>query len=588
MPRKRGESRIATAHQRLRLLQSEVAASSSPDGLADLMGQVEAALQELEVVHEELRQQNEELLATREALEVQRHRYRDLFDNAPYGYLVTDAHAVIEEANQTAADLLGVEPWVLAGKPFLLFFERSDRPALRDLLQSLLNAGEPAEDREAQLQARRGGPVPVVLTVVRDLGDDGKARRLRWMVRDVSHSKATEQALRDSEERLRHAQRLEAVGRLAGGIAHSFNNLLAAISFHSELLREQLGEGDARQSHVTAIQGAGERAAVLARQLLAFGRKQVLQPQVLAPNQVIADLEPILRRLLGEDIELATELSPAAGRIEADPGQIEQVILNLALNARDAMPFGGRLTLGTAEVELAGDGPGLELPPGPYLSLWVADTGTGMSEEVRGHLFEPFFTTKERSKGTGLGLATVHGIVHQSGGGLTVDSAPGCGSRFTLYLPLTERPATPPPPPPPPPPPRNARANSSEVILLVEDEENIRLPAVEILESRGYRVLAAGDANEAQAVAAGHPGHIHLMVTDVVMPGLSGSQLAARLTQERPDLKVVYISGYPEDAIAHHGVLEPGRVFLQKPFSPATLLAKVREVLDGMAAAAAG
>jgi CheY-like chemotaxis protein len=251
------------------------------------------------------------------------------------------------------------------------------------------------------------------------------------------------------------------------------------------------------------------------------------------------------------------------------------------------MPFGGRLTLGTENVDITAAGRDrLELPPGSYLKLWVRDSGTGMNEEVRTRLFEPFFTTKDRDKGTGLGLATVHGIVHQSGGGITVDSKPGRGSCFSIYLPRTEEPLA------VSEAPRqrlrsSAGSRGSEVVLLVEDEENIRTPAVEILEARGYKVLSAGDAAEALTVAEQHGRRIHLMITDVVMPGMSGSQLAERLVALRPDLRVVYISGYPEDAIAHHGVLNPGHIFLQKPFSPAALLAKVREVLDSVTAISA-
>jgi two-component system cell cycle sensor histidine kinase/response regulator CckA len=580
--RKTGEHRISAAQGRLRQLQSEIAAASPGSEISGLLKEVETALEELEVAHEELRQQNEELSKTREALEMQRHRYRHLFEHAPYGYLVTDVHGTIEEANQAAAALLGAAPWALAGKPLAVFLEEADRSPLRALIPHL-STGERATDREVRIKSRDGSPRAVVLTAVRDLDDSDKVQRLRWMLRDISQSKATEEALRESEERLRHSRRLESIGRLAGGIAHSFNNVLAAISFHSELLHEQLGEDDDRQDHVLAIQNAGDRAAALARQLLAFGRKQVLQPQVLDVNAVIRGLEPILRRLIGENIDLSTELDPQASPVNADLGQLEQVILNLVVNARDAMPFGGRLTLGTADAGLTPeDGAGLDLPPGRYLRLWVADTGTGMGEEVRSRLFEPFFTTKEHGKGTGLGLATVHGIVHQSGGAITVDSQPGRGACFSIYLPRTEQPAA------VPVPPRTrssrAQARSSERILLVEDEGNIREPAVEILESRGYSVLAAGDATEALALATQHPERIDVMITDVVMPGLSGSQLAERLTAVRPGLKVIYISGYPEDAIAHHGVLNPGHVFLQKPFSPAALLAKVREVLDGIPA----
>jgi PAS domain S-box-containing protein len=564
---------------RLGQLQRDVAAAAGdPDRLMDLVHEIEIALQELDVVHEELQRQNEELLDTREELERQRHRYQDLFERTPYGYVVTDGRGLIEEANQTAEELLGTTGLALQGRPFFVFIAPADRTVVRSLIP-LLQSGERLE-REVIFESR-GKNLPVLLTAVRDLDSPANRPRLRWMLHDLSQTKKTEEALRESEERLRHSQRLESVGRLAGGIAHSFNNLLAAISFHSELLRERLGEGEG-QSHVLAIQGAGERAATLARQLLAFGRKQVLQPQVLCLTTVVRELAPILQRLVGEDIQLTTELSPQAGNIDADPGQIEQVLLNLVANARDAMPYGGWLTVGTEPVEVTADAPaGLDLPSGPYLKLWVKDSGMGMSKEVRSRLFEPFFTTKEKHKGTGLGLATVYGIVHQSGGGITVDSEPGKGSCFSVYLPRSERPAAaglerpaaaglPARRPP----------QSSEVVLLVEDEENIRTPAVEILESRGYRVLAAADASEALQTVAGYPEDIHLMITDVVMPGMSGGQLAERLAEERPSLKVVYISGYPEDAIAHHGVLKPEHVFLQKPFSPAALLTKVREVLD--------
>jgi PAS domain S-box-containing protein len=585
MPTKTGEQRITAAQQRLRDLKDEVAAAAPGGQLAGLLEEVRSALEELEVAHEELRQQNEEIVTTREELETQRHRYRHLFEHAPYGYLVTDVNGVVEEANQAAVELLGVAAWALEGKPFLLFIEEGDRQALRALLPRLGAEGR-SEDREVRLKPREGEPRTVILTGVRDLDEKGRPQRLRWMLRDITRAKETEEALRESEERLRHARRLEAIGRLAGGIAHSFNNLLAAIAFHSELLSEQIGDDDARQSHVTAIQGAGDRAAALARQLLAFGRKQVLQPQVLCLSTVISDIEPILPRLLGENIELVTAIDPETGRVDADLGQLEQVLLNLVVNARDAMPYGGKLTIGAENAELpAGEGAGTDLPPGRYVKLWVEDTGTGMSAEVRARLFEPFFTTKPRDKGSGLGLATVYGIVHQSGGAITVESEVGRGTRFDIYLPRTEvaaatleeAPAR----------ARLSAVRGSEVILLVEDEENIRQPATEILESRGYTVLAAGDGSEAIDLAARQSGPIHIMVTDVVMPGMSGSQLAERMMAERPELKVVYISGYPEDSIAHHGVLNPGHIFLQKPFSPATLLAKVREVLDGAVVTAA-
>jgi PAS domain S-box-containing protein len=573
-------AKLSAAQRQLRLMQGEVANLSDPERFAADLARLEGQLAELEVAYEELHLQNEELQATREALERQRHRYVHLFDEAPFGYLVTDLHGLVEEANRTASAMLGIPQHLLPGKPLALYLGPKSRAAFRQLLPRVC-AGEPVDDLEVRIAPREGERFPVVLTVVRDLDDQKRAARLRWTLRDVSSTKAAEEALRAAEERLLHSQRLEAVGRLAGGVAHSFNNLLAAISFQCELLCESIEEKDPRRAHVEEIQHAGERAATLARQLLAYGRKQTLQPRVLQLSAVIGEIEPMLRRLVGENIRVETRLDPAAGPVHVDMGQIEQVILNLAVNARDAMPQGGVLVLAVEPVELAAGAPGepsvVELPPGSYVQLTVSDTGTGISPEVLSHLFEPFFTTKERGKGTGLGLATVHGIVHQSGGRIRVESAPGQGSRFIILLPQTSE--NPEAVRPRPASGRPAR-RGSEVVLLVEDEDNIREPALEILEARGYKVLAAADAVEALAIADAYRGPIHILVTDVVMPGLSGSQLAGRLLARRPELRVLYISGYPEDSIAHHGVLSVEQNFLQKPFPPGQFLEKVREVLD--------
>ena len=585
MPTESSLAKLSSAQRRLKSLQGEAARLRSPEVFATELAALQDHLAELEVAYEELEQQNQELLATREQLEAQRHRYLQLFDQAPFAYLVTDGHGVIEEANQTAVRLLGILPQFFAGKPFTALLAVTDRNRFRDLLPEV-REGAAAAETEMTLQRRDGTAFPGVLTAVRDLdGERGKVR-LRWALRDVSEAKATEEALRTSEERLRHSQRMEAVGRLAGGIAHSFNNLLAAVAFQCELLCETLEPVDPRRKHVEEIQKAGERAAALAHQLLAFGRRQVLQPQRLSLNRLLREMEPMLCRLIGEHIRLEIRPAPAACEIHADLGQIEQVMLNLVVNARDAMPEGGSLRIATDEVEVAagaaGD-PAGELPPGWYVRLTVADTGVGMEPEVVDRLFEPFFTTKERGKGTGLGLATVHGIVHQTGGRIQAESVPGEGTRFTVLLPRAEGAGE-----PVQPAPRTGRKTrrGSETVLLVEDEDNIREPAVEILESRGYRVLAAHDATQALAVAEEHAGPIHILVTDVVMPGLSGSQLAGQLTRRLPGLRVLYISGYPEDSISHHGVLNPEQHFLQKPFPPGQFLERVREVLDARAAAA--
>ena len=426
---------LAAAQQQLVVLRNEARQLARPEAFSEALGQLEVRLADLEVAYEELEQQNEELAATREALERERHRYRHLFEEAPFGYLVTDVHGIIEEANRAVAGLFGLRQDRLTGKPFSVYIATEDQQIFRDLL-ARVRADEPAVEMELRIRSRRGRPVPVMLTAVRDLDSQKRAARLRWTLRDVSSTKAAEEALRVSEERLRHSQRMEAVGRLAGGIAHSFNNLLAAISFQCELLTESIPAEDVRLANVEEIQHAGERAASLARQLLAYGRKQTLQPRVLSLNEVLREMAPMLRRLIGEHIRLEIELDPADGAVHVDLGQLEQVILNLAVNARDALRSGGILRLAVESLTLAaGEIP--ELPAGGYVRLTVADTGPGMPSEVMEHLFEPFFTTKARGEGTGLGLATVHGIVHQSGGQIRVESSPGEGTRFTILLPRT-------------------------------------------------------------------------------------------------------------------------------------------------------
>jgi CheY-like chemotaxis protein len=370
---------------------------------------------------------------------------------------------------------------------------------------------------------------------------------------------------------------MEGIGRLAGGIAHDFNNLLTAILGYAELMESQL-EDEGLKSELREIRLAGERAAALTRQLLAFSRRQVLQPRTLDLNTVVSDVEKMLARLIGEDVTLATRLEPDLGCVKADPGQLEQVMMNLAVNARDAMPEGGTLTFETANAVLDADfvavHPGAL--PGAYVVLMVADTGTGMTDEVRSHAFEPFFTTKEKGKGTGLGLATAYGIVKQSGGYITVDSGVGRGTTFRIYLPrvegtavVSERTAS-----------SSRLAIGTETILLVEDEAGVRRLSLTVLESQGYVVLEAASGDMALQVARSRTGPIHLVVTDVVMPGMSGRELWDRLRVLRPDSRVLFMSGYTDDAIARHGVLEPGIAFLQKPFTPFSLAQKVREVLD--------
>ncbi|MEK7867276.1 MAG: ATP-binding protein [Planctomycetota bacterium] len=399
---------------------------------------------------------------------------------------------------------------------------------------------------------------------------------------EVDERRRTEQALREAEEQFRQAQKMEAVGRLAGGLAHDLNNLLTAILGYADLLLAR-AKGAGLRDDLLEIKKAGDRAAALTRQLLAFSRKQVLRPKVIDLNSIVSGLEPMLTRLLGEDIELVTKLAPRLGRVKADPAQVEQVIMNLAVNARDAMPEGGRLTIETANAELdeAWARRHSGVTPGPHAMLAVRDSGSGMSKEVMSHLFEPFYTTKEQGKGTGLGLSTVYGIVRQSGGHVTAFSEPGRGSTFRVFLPRVdqelsaERPEA----------KEVGKKMGSETILVVEDEAPLRKLATRILAGSGYDVLEAADVEEAVTICEEHGGVIHLLLTDVVMPRMSGRQLADRILARRPELRVLYMSGYAEDEVIHHGVTELGAGFLQKPFAPDDLVRRVRSVLDGPAPA---
>jgi PAS domain S-box-containing protein len=389
-------------------------------------------------------------------------------------------------------------------------------------------------------------------------------------------SDLTEQ--RRLEEQLLQSQKLEAVGRLAGGVAHDFNNLLTTILGYSELILQSRPEDPDLRDEIGEIRKASERAASLTRQLLAFSRKQVIEPRVLDVNALVAESSRMLRRIIGEDISLVTDLSPGLASVRADPVQLEQVIVNLAVNARDAMPEGGRLVVTTRPIRLDAPLPGRAGPgPGAWVKITVADSGVGMDRATQERIFEPFFTTKEKGKGTGLGLSTAYGIVKQSGGFIYASSEPGRGATFDIYLPsVNERPSEKDEEPAPP-----ATEYGRETILLAEDEDGLRALNRRILESHGYRVLAARDAEEASRLAGGQRT-VDMLVTDIVMPGASGRQLARRLLQERPRLKVLYVSGYLDGSAGAEGVLEPGANFLQKPFTPETLLRRVREALDAL------
>jgi PAS domain S-box-containing protein len=474
------------------------------------------------------------------------------------------------------------------------------------------------EDHELEYRALTAtGDIVWLRDIVHVVPDaPGNAGQLRGLTVDLTDLKRADEALRTSEDQLRQAQKMDAVGKLAGGIAHDFNNLLMVIRGDGDLILRRLPPNHPLRKNAEGIREAADQAATLTRQLLAFSRKQVLAPKVLDLNGIVAGMQTMLQRLIGETINLVTVPETSLGRVKADPGQIEQVIMNLAVNARDAMQDGGRLMIRTANVR-AGEAPplpGAASPPaGPHVLLEVSDSGTGMDVATQAHLFEPFFTTKEPGKGTGLGLSTVYGIVEQSGGSVTVETELGRGTTFRIYLPQVEvsAPAAPPAARPAPPAARPAPAAAPapaariqpepvraaatplepaivsevvpqrvETVLLVEDALRVRAVVREILEMNGYNVLEARHGVEALEINERHQGPIHLMVTDVVMPQMSGRELAQRLQPLRPDMKVLYMSGYTDDAIVRHGVLGAGMAFLSKPFTPDALALKVREVLD--------
>ncbi len=414
------------------------------------------------------------------------------------------------------------------------------------------------------------------LTLLTEMAGD-----VAFALHGIEQGKAVKRAEEDRkrmESELWQAQKMEAIGRLAGGIAHDFNNMLNVINGYADLVLSALREEDPHWMEIDQIRKAGDRAAALTRQLLAFSRKQILKPEVVNLNRIVADTEKMLQRLIGEHIRLDFRPAENLGAVKVDPGQIEQVIINLAVNARDAMPMGGCLTIETRNVELDSDyvdrRPGVQ--PGPYVMLAISDTGMGMEEGVRQRIFEPFFTTKESGKGTGLGLATVYGIVRQSGGHIWVYSEMGKGTTFKIYLPRTQEPAC-----EQGSPRIEGLVGGTETILIVEDDEAVRELTRRILETAGYDVLTAADGEEALRLWERRDASIHMVLTDVIMPGMSGRELAERLKASDPAMKVLYMSGYTDNAIVHHGVLDDGTHFIEKPFTVLELARKVREVLDG-------
>ena len=425
---------------------------------------------------------------------------------------------------------------------------------------------------EEELRKKDGSVIFIRSSAQAIRGKDGKILFYDGILEDITERKAL-------ERQLQQAAKMQAVGQLAGGVAHDFNNLLTIITGYSEILLEKFASDSKASGYLKEIYDAGDRATALTRQLLAFSRRQVLTLQVLDLDTVVASVEKLLRRLIGEDIKLHTVLGASSGRIRADSGQIEQVIMNLAVNARDAMPAGGKLTLETSQVELdeafARNHPTVK--PGPHILLSVSDTGVGMTAETREHIFEPFFTTKEMGRGTGLGLATVYGIVKQSGGSIWVTSEMGTGTEFAIYFPVVDEDVV----PTRAAEPAKGSASGTETILVLEDEESVRSLIRVALVSGGYRVLETADTQMALAMCRNYEGPIDLLLTDVVMPQMSGPSVASKVADLRPGIRVLYMSGYTDEAIARHGVVDGGAPFINKPLSPAALRRKVREVLGG-------
>ncbi len=535
----------------------------------ELENRVQERTAELSRANQDLTAEIAERRRAEETLRASEYRYRELFDGAKDLIYVHDLNGNFVSINKAAQQITGYT---------------ADEALKMNIAQ--LVAPEDVENVYAMVARNLGGDANATydLAIVTKEGRrlmlevsthlvyrNGIPVAVQGIARDITER-------RRLEEQFLQSQKMEAVGRLAGGVAHDFNNLLTVIGAYSQMISDSLPDDQRLRGYAQEILWAAERAGTLTNRLLAFSRRQVVQPRIVDFNGLIVTLDNMLRRLIGEDIELKIVLEPGAGAVKADPNHLEQVIMNLAVNARDAMRTGGRLTIRTSRVELGPPSDGSpDLQPGSYLSLEVSDTGAGMSPEILAHIFEPFFTTKEAGKGTGLGLSTVYGIVKQCGGDITVRSSPGEGAHFTLYFPRAGSQDL--------PPAEQAPAISlpqadRELILLVEDEYGVRKLVRKMLIQQGYRVLEASSGEEALQLSEQHDGSIHLLLTDVVMPSMSGRELAQRLTAERPDVKVLYMTGYTEDAIVQHGVLEPGVAVLNKPFLSDSLARKIREVLN--------
>ena len=534
-------------------------------------GQVDASLLERTIRYAVERKKAERSLRSSElALRQSEASFRSLVLHSPYAIFRSGSDGGFLDANPALVSMLGY-----GSDSELMALDLSTDvfgdPSQSKVLVEFFKSQTQFRGIEVGWKQKDGKLITVSLTgrPVRD--EEGTLKHFEIIAEDVTERKALEAQLRQS-------QKMESVGRLAGGVAHDFNNLLSVILGYSEVLEDRLDHNNELRKHAEAIKKAGLRAASLTRQLLAFSRQQMLEPKVINLNKVVTDTEEMLRRLIGEDIELTTVLEPALGQVKADQGQIEQVIMNLIVNARDAMPQGGKLAIETANVELDEAFAQQHPPtlPGPHVLLAVTDTGVGMDREKQTHIFEPFFTTKGKNKGTGLGLAVVYGVVKQSNGYIWVYSEPGKGATFKIYLPrvveAVEKGSQSTGPP--------ESLSGSETVLLVEDEESLRRLTRSLLEQSGYTVLEASEGAEALRIAHQHQGTIHLLLTDVVMPGTGGRVLAEKIALNYPDTKVLFMSGYTDFAVTTHGVLEEGIFLLQKPFTRGALMRKVREALD--------
>jgi hypothetical protein len=497
--------------------------------------------------------------------------YRALFDASPIPMWVSDAETLVFLAvNEAAVQYYGY------GRAEFLEMTPADLRSQEDVDPSREDVRDPGSPPRAWRHKKKDGSRAVVELETRDLEFAGRPARLAWVI-DVTERTRALETLHSTEEQLRQSQKMEAVGRLAGGVAHDFNNILSIILSYCGMMLGELSEGDPMRDDLLEIKKAGERAAELTKQLLMFSRHQMIEQRVLDVRQILIGIEKMIRRLLGPDVELTFLPSTSVGKVTADAGQVEQIVMNLVVNAREAMPSGGKFVLETRNVELdeeyAATHPGVTA--GAYVMLAFSDTGVGMTKEVQSRVFEPFFTTKERGKGTGLGLSTVASIVKQRGGHVWVYSEPGKGTTFRVYLPRTvganDRTSSIPPP--------MGISKGNETILLVEDDEQVRAVACSILRRQGYRVLEASNGGEALLACEQHTSPIHLLLTDVVLPRMSGRQIAERLLALRPQMKVLFMSGYTDEAVRQHGVLESGAACLQKPLTPETLTRTVREVL---------